>query len=59
MKIDDGAGRAAAAVITALLARFGALEREDPVIAGLAAAPLRTWRGQTCGRLRVRPDLLG
>ena len=59
VKIDDGAGRAAAAVITALLARFGALEREDPVIAGLAAAPLRTWRGQTCGRLRVRPDLLG
>jgi len=44
--------------MAALLARFGALERADPLFARLADAPLRNWRGIEAGRLRAAPALL-
>ncbi len=58
VKIDDGAGRGAEAVIAALLARFGALDRAHPVFATLADSPLRNWRGIVHGHLRAAPGLL-
>lgn len=58
LKIDDGAGRAAAAAMAALLVRFGALERDDPA-AALADAPLLNCRGIVHGRLRAVTELFG
>lgn len=58
VKIDDGATRGSEAAIAALLARHGALDREDPVFEGLADAPLLNRRGLDCGRLRAAETLL-
>jgi L-asparaginase II len=53
LKVDDGAGRAAGAVMGRLLRRFGALKPEEA--AGLADAlepPVRNWAGLEIGRIR-------
>lgn len=57
LKVDDGASRASEAAMAALLARFGALERDHPVYRRLADARLRNWRGIEHGRLRAAPAL--
>ena len=59
LKIDDGASRGSEAAITALLARFGALDRSHPVYATYADAPLLNRRGIDCGRVRAAEALLG
>jgi len=58
LKIDDGAGRASQAAITALLARHGALGRDHPTYGRYADAPLLNWRGIDCGRMRAAPALV-
>ncbi|MEM1298345.1 MAG: asparaginase [Pseudomonadota bacterium] len=58
LKIDDGSTRGSHAAITALLARYEALDREDPVYLEYAYAPLLNRRDIDCGRIRAAPDLL-
>ena len=57
LKIDDGATRGAEAAITALLARFGALDPDDPVVAAYSDAPLLNRREIDCGRIRAAAAL--
>ncbi|MGF1500180.1 MAG: asparaginase [Paracoccaceae bacterium] len=57
VKIDDGDERAAAAVMAALLARCGVLDRADPSYRQSAEAPIVNVRGIVCGGLRVGADL--
>ncbi len=59
VKIDDGAKRASEAAITALLARYGALDRADLVFAAYADAPLLNRRGIDCGRIKAVDGLAG
>ncbi len=59
LKIDDGNARGSEAAIAALLARHGALERQDPVYAALADAPILNCRGFAPGHLRAAETLLG
>lgn len=58
VKCDDGASRGAEAAITALLARYGALDRSTPVYTELADAPLRNRRDIVHGHLRAGPALI-
>lgn len=58
VKIDDGASRAAQATIAALLARYGAVAPDDPVVAGLIDRPVLNARGIAHGRVRAAPALL-
>lgn len=54
IKCDDGAGRAAEAIMAALIARFLPLESaERAALARFAAPTLRNWNGIDVGRLRV------
>jgi L-asparaginase II len=53
LKIDDGATRSSEAAITALLARYGALDRADPVFSRYADAPLLNRRHIDCGRVQA------
>ena len=57
IKIDDGASRGSEAAITALLARFGALDRGHRVFGTYADAPLLNRRGIDCGRVRAAEGL--
>ncbi len=59
LKVDDGAGRGAQAAMTALLARAGVLDREHPLHAHYADAPLLNRRGIDCGRIRAAAALYG
>jgi len=59
LKIDDGNGRGSQAAIAALLARHGALERNDPVYTALADAPILNCRGHAHGHLRAAAALSG
>ena len=59
LKIDDGNARGSEAAMAALLARFGALEREHPAYAALADAPILNCRGFAHGHLRAADTLLG
>jgi L-asparaginase II len=59
IKIDDGNARGSEAAVAALLARYGALEREDPVYRALADAPILNCRGIVHGRLRAAEALTG
>ncbi|MEM1343200.1 MAG: asparaginase, partial [Pseudomonadota bacterium] len=52
LKIDDGDDAASSAAVTALLARLGVLERDNPVHARFAEAPIVNWRGILCGQLQ-------
>ncbi|MEM7178176.1 MAG: asparaginase [Pseudomonadota bacterium] len=58
VKCDDGSNRGAEAAITALLARYGALDRSAPVYTDLADAPLRNRRDIVNGHLRAGSALL-
>ena len=58
LKIDDGSSRGSHAAITALLARYGALDRATPVYREYADAPLLNRRGIDCGRVRAAETLL-
>lgn len=58
LKIDDGATRGSHAAITALLARFGAIDQEHPVYKRYADAPLLNRRGVDCGRVKASDELL-
>ncbi len=51
LKIDDGDSRGSQAAIAALLARHGALERDDPVFKTYADAPILNWRGIAHGHI--------
>ena len=53
LKILDGGTRAAEASITALLVRYGALAKDDPVVARYLTGPQKNWRGLVTGELRV------
>ncbi len=57
VKIDDGATRGSEAAITALLTRFGVLDRADPVVMRYADAPLLNRREIDCGRIRAAETL--
>lgn len=53
LKIDDGNSRGSQAAIAALLARHGAIERDDPVVKTYADAPILNWRGIAHGHIRA------
>lgn len=53
LKIEDGAGRAAEAMITALLVRLGVLDAGDPVAARYMNAQLTNWRGLNVGEVKI------
>lgn len=57
LKVDDGSARGSEAAMTALLARYGALDAEHPVVARYADAPLLNRRGIDCGRVRAVDQL--
>ena len=59
LKIDDGNKRGSEAAIAALLARYDALERSDPVYTALADAPILNCRGFAHGHLRAAEALVG
>ena len=59
LKIDDGNERGSAAAMAALLARYGALDRDDPVYLELANAPILNARGFAHGHLRAAEILTG
>ena len=59
LKIDDGNGRGSQAAIAALMARYGALDRSDPVYTALADAPILNCRGYAHGHLRAAATLTG
>jgi L-asparaginase II len=58
VKCDDGAGRAAEAVMAALILAFVPLsDSERAVVATYADKPITNWNGIETGRLRVTGDL--
>ncbi len=59
LKIDDGNKRGSEAAIAALLARYGALDKGDPVYTALADAPTLNCRGFAHGHLRAAEVLAG
>ncbi len=50
LKVDDGAGRAAAVAVLAVLRRLGSL---DEALADFAVAPVRNRAGRTVGAIRA------
>lgn len=58
VKCDDGSTRGSEAAIAALLVRFGALDRRDPVFKSLADTPLMNRRGIAHGHLKAAAGLL-
>jgi L-asparaginase II len=59
IKVDDGNSRGSQAAVAALLARYGALERDDPVYSAFADAPIRNCRGVVHGHLKAAETLTG
>lgn len=57
VKIADGAGRAAEAVIAALLVRHGLADAAHPAVIRRMAPVQRNWRGLETGDLRLVPGL--
>ena len=54
IKCDDGAGRAAEAIMAALIARFLTLDdQQRAALVGFARPTLRNWNGIEVGELRV------
>jgi len=53
VKIEDGATRAAEAVIAALLVQLGVLDAEHPAAETRLTGPITNWRGIATGRYRV------
>lgn len=59
LKIDDGAGRAAEAVMAGLVLHFLPLSDEERTgVEALAAPVLKNWNGIEVGGIRVTPDVL-
>lgn len=58
LKICDGNSRASEAVITALLARSGALDADHPMAKKRLPAEQRNWRGIRTGELRLSSGFL-
>lgn len=58
LKVDDGAGRAAEALIAALLAGLGVVPAQDPAIAALAQAQVLNTRGRVVGARRVAAGVI-
>jgi L-asparaginase II len=58
VKVEDGASRAAEAVIAALLVQAGVLPPEHPDARAFLHGPIRNWRGTETGHVRVATDLL-
>lgn len=59
LKIDDGATRASEAAMAALLVRYGALDRDDPVAIQYYRAPLLNRRALDCGTVEATPLVFG
>ena len=59
LKIADGATRASEAAITALLVRYGALDRDHPETRKHVNTPIVNFRGITTGYIRPAPGLIG
>ena len=59
LKIDDGNSRGSLAAIAALLARYGALDRGDPVYTDLADAAILNCRAVPHGQIRAAETLIG
>ena len=58
IKCDDGAGRAAQAIMAAMIARFSADERRGaPALAPFVQPVLRNWNGFEVGAVRVTEAL--
>jgi L-asparaginase II len=58
LKIEDGAGRASAVALTAVLQRLGALEAgEVAALAARARPPVANWAGEEVGEIRPAPGL--
>ncbi len=58
LKAEDGNGRAAEAMMAALVLRFLPLGEERAAVEALAQPVLRNWNGIEVGQVRVSPDLL-
>lgn len=58
VKIEDGATRAAEAVIAALLVRLGVLDPTHPAARRYMRGPITNWRGLVTGEIRVADSLL-
>jgi L-asparaginase II len=59
VKIEDGAGRAAEAVVAALLVRAGVLAPDHPDARHFMHGPILNRRGIETGHMQVSPDLMG
>jgi L-asparaginase II len=59
LKAEDGNGRAAEAMMAALVLRFLPLGEERAAVEALAQPVLRNWNGIEVGQVRVSPDILG
>jgi len=59
LKAEDGNGRAAEAMMAALVLRFLRLGEERAAVEALAQPVLRNWNGIEVGQVRVSPDLVG
>jgi L-asparaginase II len=57
LKIDDGNARGSQAAVAALLARHGALDRDDPIHLAYADTPILNCRGIAHGHLRAAEAL--
>jgi L-asparaginase II len=59
LKAEDGSGRAAEAMMAALVLRFLRLGEERAAVEALAQPVLRNWNGIEVGQVRVSLDLIG
>ena len=59
VKIDDGSTRAAEAVITGLLVKYGALEEAHPMAQKYMTGPIKNWRGTVTGQMRLASEFIG
>jgi L-asparaginase II len=59
LKAEDGNGRAAEAMMAALVLRFLRLGEERAAVEALAQPVLRNWNGIEVGQVRVSLDLIG
>ena len=53
LKIEDGSTRASEAVIAELLARYGVLDRNHPLVRKRLQGPITNWNGIETGEYRV------
>lgn len=58
LKIADGTTRAAEAAIAGLLVKYGAVDRDDPMVQKRLYGPIKNWRGMTTGHMRLSDGFL-